>query len=121
MADEYQDNYGAFVFNNYAKNCELATATAMCDEAKVILTVAVEAVQHVPVANAADQHIVLPVGHLYPIHLPDFVDVAATARSPKIINIAKSEDTVNNHMKSSDSPTSISSTSSSSSSSTYCK
>ncbi|VDL14772.1 unnamed protein product [Hymenolepis diminuta] len=75
MADEYQDNYGAFVFN-------------------MILTVAVEAVQHAPVANAVDQHIVLPVGHLYRILLPDVVDVAATARSPKIIDIAKAEDTI---------------------------
>ncbi|VUZ54094.1 unnamed protein product [Hymenolepis diminuta] len=37
MADEYQDNYGAFVFNNYARNCELAMGTAMCDEAKADL------------------------------------------------------------------------------------
>ncbi|VDN96258.1 unnamed protein product [Rodentolepis nana] len=34
MADEYQDNYGTYVFNNYTRNCELAKASATHDEAK---------------------------------------------------------------------------------------
>nr|CDS32057.1 expressed conserved protein [Hymenolepis microstoma] len=37
MADEYQDIYGTYVFNNYTRNCELAKESATYDEAKADL------------------------------------------------------------------------------------